>query len=237
MLWSFISTQASCVLKVTRIIQRESRRDYPRLKNESKTKLRDSRSKFHLFRSHGCAMTSFIYSFLSPLEFSVDFVAIFLSIFWTNIGEQGRATHIVHTIHVYVRVWEAQKKEKKNDIVTLDRERWFLSGCEPWQRIGVARRLHGERRGMEGRRERRSSGAAGFTEDAGPRPDEDHRSGRRRGHAGNIVLRSRRSLQEILASWLWLKKLIQSRLKNLLSEKREFKILCISKPKSRKKMQ
>lgn len=76
----------------------------------------------------------------------------------------------------------------------------ILSGCEPWQRIGVARRLYGERRGMEERRERRSNGAARFTENAGPRPNEGHRSGRRRGHAGNIVLRSRRSLQEILGS-------------------------------------
>lgn len=50
-----------------------------------------------------------------------------------------------------------------------------------------------EQRGVE-----RRNRAARFAEDAGPRSDEGHRPGRGRGHAGDVLLHSRRSLQD---SW------------------------------------
>lgn len=107
--------------------------------------------------------------------------------------------HVTPYTYVFVHVCAVRKRHSNAWPWTM-----ILSGCQPWQRIGVARWLYAEYRRMEERRKRGPNDATRSTENTGSCSNEGHRPRRRRGHAGNIVLRSRRSLQDF-RKLRWLK--------------------------------
>lgn len=106
---------------------------------------------------------------------------------WTNVGAYAISSAYHTDIRTCVNVRERHSNAWPWTMI--------LSGCEPWQRIGVARWLFEEYRRMEERREGswKEANDARFAKNAGPGSNEGDQPRRRPGHAGNVVLCSRRS--------------------------------------------